>query len=100
MKTTLKQHIVEGVYESIDRRFAAFASNCEAEDAVYDIDLSKDEINNKEAKSHLFDYIKLVAEFNQTTNFNFPYKFMDVLTDIIPLLKEQEIQIKSTRYLI
>lgn len=76
-----------GCSQCIDRRFAAFASNCEAEDAVYDIDLSKDEINNKEAKSHLFDYIKLVAEFNQTTKFNFPYKFMDVLTDIIPFVK-------------
>lgn len=75
-----------GCSQCIDRRFAAFASNCEEEDAIYDVDLSKDEIKNQEAKSHLFDYIKLVSEFNQTTNFNFPYEFMDVLTDIIPFV--------------
>jgi REase_DpnII-MboI len=75
-----------GCSQCIDRRFAAFASNCEDEDAIYDIDLSKDEINNKEAKSHLFDYIKLVADFNQTTILNFPYNFIDVLTNIMPFI--------------
>lgn len=75
-----------GCSQCIDRRFAAFASNCEAEDAVYDVDLSKDEIKNQEAKAHLFDYIKLVSEFNQTNSFNFPYQFMDVLADIVPFV--------------
>lgn len=76
-----------GCSQCIDRRFAAFASNCESEDAVYDVDLSKDEIKNQEAKAHLFDYIKLVSEFNQTNSFNFPYQFMDVLADIIPFIE-------------
>jgi len=76
-----------GCSQCIDRRFAAFASNCEEEDAIYDRDIAKDEIIDKEAKSHLFDYIKSVAEFNQTTNLNFPYKFMDTLTDVVPYIE-------------
>ena len=76
-----------GCSQCIDRRFAAFASNLQEEDAIYDVDISKDSINNNESKTHLFDYIVLVSKFNQMTELNFPYEFMDVLTDIIPFIE-------------
>ena len=76
-----------GCSQCIDRRFAAFASNCENEDAIYDVDLSIDEIKNQEVKTHLFEYIKQVSEFNQTSCFNFPYKYMDILNDILPYIE-------------
>lgn len=75
-----------GCSQCIDRRFAAFASNCEDEDVIYDIDISKDVINNQESKSHLFDYIKLVSDFNTTTSLNFPHIYLDILFNIIPFI--------------
>ena len=72
--------------QCIDRRFAAFASKSEDDDAIYDLDISKDIIENDEAKTHLFDYINLVAKFDELTEFNFPYEETDTLTDILPYI--------------
>ncbi len=76
--------------QCIDRRFAAFASDLEEFDAIYDIDISKDEIIDPEPRTNLFDYIKLVSEFNQSTEFSFPYDFTDILSDLTPYLKGQD----------
>ncbi|MBN8698841.1 MAG: hypothetical protein J0L54_04460 [Chitinophagales bacterium] len=75
-----------GCSQCIDRRFAAFASGLEDEDAIYDVDISKDSIKSDEARIHLIDYMRLVAKLNGLTEFSFTTEMMDVLTDLIPYL--------------
>jgi len=72
--------------QCIDRRLAAYASNLEEFDAIYDVDIAKDQIIDSEAKMHLFDYIHLVSEFNQSTEFSFPFEYTDILTDLVPYI--------------
>jgi hypothetical protein len=78
-----------GCSQCIDRRFAAFASGLENEDAIYDVDISKDEIKSDEAKTNLIDYMRLVSDLNMTTEFSFTADMLDVLTDLIPNIEGQ-----------
>ncbi len=76
-----------GCSQCIDRRFAAFASCLEEYDAIYDIDISNDEINSEESRTHLYDYINLVSRLNELSEINFPFETLDILTDIVPFLE-------------
>lgn len=76
-----------GCSQCIDRRFAAFASNLEDFDAIYDIDISKDSIIDPESRTHLFDYINQIVKFNQSTELTFSMENVDILTDLIPYIQ-------------
>jgi hypothetical protein len=78
-----------GCSQCVDRRFAAYASNLEEYDAIYDIDISKDAITEPEPKTHLFDYISLIVKFNQSTEFTFSYENTEILSDLIPYIEGQ-----------
>lgn len=75
-----------GCSQCVDRRFAAYASGLEEHDAIYDVDIAKDEIKNDEARTHLYDYINLVSKFNGLNELNFSYQVMDVLNDLVPFI--------------
>ncbi|MBK7358113.1 MAG: 7-cyano-7-deazaguanine synthase [Saprospiraceae bacterium] len=79
-----------GCSQCIDRRIAAYASHQEDFDAIYDADISKDSIEDKEAWTHLCDYINLAYRFSKMNGMSFNYELFDVLQDIIPFLKGNE----------
>ncbi len=82
-----------GCSQCIDRRFAAFASNLDSFDAVYDFDMTKDSFSSDEAKTHLCDYIKLALDFSRESIDSFYYNRQEMLADIIDYIpgnNEQE----------
>lgn len=75
-----------GCSQCVDRRFAAFASGLEEFDAIYDVDISKDPINDMESRTHTFDYIRSIVRYNKLTEFNFQYEMLYQTADIVPYL--------------
>lgn len=75
-----------GCSQCVDRRFAAFASGLEDYDAIYDVDIAKDQITNLESRTHLFDYIRAIVRYNDLTEMNFQYDMLSEIADIIPFL--------------
>lgn len=75
--------------QCIDRQFAAFASELEDHDAIYDINISKDVISSPEGKIHLHDYVRLVARLHNLTELSFPSETLDILSELIPYLPGQ-----------
>jgi 7-cyano-7-deazaguanine synthase in queuosine biosynthesis len=71
-----------GCSQCIDRRFAAFASDLEKFDAIYDFEISKDTFLNEEAKTHLCDYIKLAFNFSNESLDSFYYDKLEVLSEL------------------
>ncbi|MEZ4941819.1 MAG: 7-cyano-7-deazaguanine synthase [Saprospiraceae bacterium] len=76
-----------GCSQCVDRRFAAFASELEEYDAPYNIDLSKDAIDDKESRTHVRDYLRLYTAFASATEFNFGYDFLEELDEAIPFIE-------------
>ncbi len=76
-----------GCSQCVDRRFAAFASELEEYDAPYNIDLSKDSIEDEESRTHVRDYLRLFTAFSTTTQFDFGYEFLGELDEIIPFIE-------------
>ncbi len=76
-----------GCSQCVDRRFAAFASELEEYDAPYNIDLSKDSIEDEESRTHVRDYLRLYTAFASSTEFNFGYDFLGELDEIIPFIE-------------
>lgn len=75
-----------GCSQCVDRRFAAFASELEEYDAPYNIDLSKDSIEDAESRTHVIDYLRLCSAFSETAEFNFGFEFFGELDEIIPFI--------------
>ncbi|MVT09516.1 PD-(D/E)XK nuclease domain-containing protein [Chitinophaga tropicalis] len=75
-----------GCSQCVDRRLAAFAAGLEEHDAIYDVDISKDPINNAEARTHVFDYIRSIVRYSELTELNFQYEMLAEIADIIPYL--------------
>lgn len=75
-----------GCSQCVDRRFAAFASGLEEHDAIYDIDISKDEITDDESRTHVFEYVRTIVRYNELTELNFQYELLNELTDVVPFL--------------
>ena len=75
-----------GCSQCVDRRFAAFASGLEDYDAIYDIDISKDQINDTESRTHVFDYIRAIVRYNELTELNFQYNMLSEIADVVPFL--------------
>ncbi|MBL7919548.1 MAG: 7-cyano-7-deazaguanine synthase [Bacteroidia bacterium] len=76
--------------QCVDRRFAAYATGLEEYDAVYDMDISKDSIDDQEGFIHLHDYLYKVFELKTATESSFSYDFYDELTDLIPYLQGKD----------
>jgi hypothetical protein len=75
-----------GCSQCVDRRFAAFASGLEEYDAIYDVDIAKDQINDPEYRTHAFDYVRAIVRYNELTEFNFQHEMLSEIVDIIPFL--------------
>ncbi len=72
-----------GCSQCIDRRFAAFASDLEKYDAVYDFEITKDSFRLDEPKTNLCDYIKLALNFSDETLNSFYYDKQEVLSELV-----------------
>lgn len=72
--------------QCVDRRFAAFATELEEYDTIYDMDLSKDSIDDPEGFTHLHDYLFKVFELKGESESSFSHTFFDELTDLLPFL--------------
>jgi hypothetical protein len=72
--------------QCVDRRFAAYATGLEEYDAIYDMDISKDSIDDQEGFTHLHDYLFKVFELKAATESSFSYDFYDELTDLLPYI--------------
>ncbi|SMC67938.1 PD-(D/E)XK nuclease domain-containing protein [Pedobacter africanus] len=86
-----------GCSQCVDRRLAAFASDLQDFDAIYDIDIAKDPITSPESRTHLNDYIRAIVKYNNFTEMNFQYEMLAALTDIIPYLEGQRPSEKAMR---
>ena len=75
-----------GCSQCVDRRLAAFAAGLEDFDAVYDVDISKDAINDAEARTHVNDYIRAIVKYNELTELNFQHEMLADIVDIVPYL--------------
>lgn len=76
--------------QCVDRRFAAFATGLEEFDAIYDMDISKDSIDDQEGFTHLHDYLFKVFELKATSESSFSHEFYDELTDLLPYLSGKD----------
>lgn len=72
--------------QCIDRRMSAFASGLENYDAMYDCDISKDDIPDEEGRSHLNSYLRFNMELSKTSPLNFYSESLDAMADFIPYL--------------
>ncbi len=72
--------------QCVDRRFAAFATGLEEFDAIYDMDISKDSIDDQEGFTHLHDYLFKVFELKAVSESTFSYDFYNELIDILPFI--------------
>lgn len=75
-----------GCSQCVDRRFAAFASGLEEYDAIYDVDISKDQITDAESRTHVFDYVRAIVRYNELTELNFQHNMLSEIADIVPFL--------------
>lgn len=73
--------------QCVDRRFAAYATGLEEFDAIYDMDISKDSIDDQEGFTHLHDYLYKVFELKAESETSFGFDFYDELTDLLPYLQ-------------
>lgn len=76
-----------GCSQCVDRRFAAFAAGLEEYDAIYDVDIARDQITDSESRTHVFDYVRAIVRYNELTELNFQYEMLSEISDIIPFLK-------------
>lgn len=85
--------------QCIDRRFALLASGLEDYDAVYDVDIIEDSINDEEGYTHLCDYIAAAKGFSEVSSFQFTHKMLTELNDILDYLPgENDIKKIQTIY--
>lgn len=80
-KTTNATHC-GGCSQCIDRRIAFYAAEIEEYDAPYDIDPSKDEMEDAEALTHLRDYIRISYELSRLNFTKFQFKYLNELEDL------------------
>lgn len=76
-----------GCSQCIDRRFAAFASDLEKYDAVYDFEISQDSFHSNDAKTHLCDYIKLALNFGDESLNSFYFDKQEVLSELVDYIE-------------
>lgn len=72
--------------QCIDRRFATISANVEDYDAIYDINILKDSIDDDEGFTHLCDYISMAKRLSEISSFNFPYEMLSELDEVIEFL--------------
>ncbi|MFL5763900.1 MAG: 7-cyano-7-deazaguanine synthase [Bacteroidia bacterium] len=73
--------------QCIDRRFAMYANEIEKYDAIYDLDIAKDEINDQEGFTHLLDYLYLKTQFELTTEMSFWGDFSNEIAEVIDFMQ-------------
>lgn len=76
-----------GCSQCIDRRFAAFASDLEKYDAIYDFEISKDSFVLEDAKTHLCDYIKLAFNFANESLNSFYFDKQEVISELVDYIE-------------
>jgi 7-cyano-7-deazaguanine synthase in queuosine biosynthesis len=86
-----------GCSQCIDRRFAAFASDLEKYDAVYDFEISKDSFVLEDAKTHLCDYIKLALNFADETLNSFYFDKQVVISELVDYIEGKDDEDKVER---
>jgi hypothetical protein len=85
--------------QCIDRRFSIIAAGLEDYDAIYDIDIITDSIEDDEGYTHLCDYIATANSFSEMSAYQFPHKFLNELNEIISYLPgEKDTQIVQMIY--
>lgn len=72
--------------QCVDRRFASYATELEEYDATYDMDISKDSIDDQEGFTHLHDYLYKVFELKSENLRTFGYNYFEELVDILPYI--------------
>lgn len=76
-----------GCSQCVDRRLAAFAAGLEDYDAIYDVDISKDQIVDVESRTHLNDYIRAIVKYNDLTEMNFQHEMIGEIGEAIPYME-------------
>jgi hypothetical protein len=72
--------------QCIDRRISAFAAGLEDYDAIYNVDIAKDDIPDEEGRSHLNSYLRFNMELNQSTDLGFYAENLDAMSELVPYL--------------
>jgi hypothetical protein len=75
-----------GCSQCVDRRLAAFATEMEDYDAIYDCDISQDEISGQEGRTHLVSYLKFIMDVSPLDENGFLISYASELSEIIPLI--------------
>jgi len=86
-----------GCSQCIDRRLAAYANNLENYDAIYDCEISEDEITNQEGRTHLISYLKFATDSSLSNENDFLRTYANELSDLIPFIpgKDELAKIQS-----
>ena len=69
--------------QCIDRRFASISTGLDDYDAIYDVDILQDSIDDDEGYTHLCDYIAAAKRFSEMSAFQFPEIMLAELNEII-----------------
>lgn len=73
--------------QCVDRRFAMYATNLQAYDAVYDFDLATESFPSKDARTHVIDYIRYAYSFATTHFAEFCESFLEPLADLTEYIR-------------
>lgn len=86
-----------GCSQCIDRRLAAFAVHKEDHDAIYDCDISRDELTSQEGRTHLLSYLKFVTDLLPLDENGFLIRYASELSDIVTNIEgeDEDEKIKS-----